>query len=384
MAISFLFLFFVIFGPKLGYVDLSVVIPFALLMLQLSLRPISIGRVFLMKLVAVNSLFFINLLYLFLISSYTENYDLVSFGRLIRCTLQVNFIMLFLVSAQNLFNRNFFSWFFYLHALIILASALNYEFSSLISLWSGNEKIRLFRSSGLFAGFDIAGIVLIVFYWILYRERLVTKVTTLTFIVTLIFTSRFNIMFGFIMLTWFYRKLIIQVFFLRKGLALFILMQLIIAFCVTVILYLMNYTFSLDLPLYQAGIVNHNLSFIFARSQEGLFWSHMFFIPGDEVTMVLGSGSQPNGSDVGYTRELFRGGIVGLFIVLVTHLLLYFLLSPDRRIFWFCIFLILFFSLKNNYFYVRGVTPLLVSYCMFNYIAHIKLLSKPFSETRLQ
>ena len=159
-------------------------------------------------------------------------------------------------------------------------------------------------------------------------------------------------------------------------------------------LFCLGFGIYLVLPIFEAslslGIIELDQSEIYDISTTHSLTSHMvfmdmLFLPDSSFEIIFGTGAETFYSDIGYIKDIYRYGIIGLTISILTYVLLLNLavnklglLISNRNLKHFIIiifFLIFILTLKNNYIFTRGIFPFFMlivvaafknNYCIVN------------------
>nr|WP_143023890.1 hypothetical protein [Pseudomonas benzenivorans] len=374
-----IFLFFLIFGWKVKYFDLSVFVPFILL--PFVVRRASISFPFFLFFLLLSILF----VYQLSVQVFNDSFDVEPLGRILRSIFVVFIVGVFCSSmdCRDLIKvLRILIVVIVMHAVFIIVTAFSLPLAELASSLSGNERFRWMRSSGLLAGFDIAGFITIIGILLLtsrasfFSDGMGKFMGVVILFFAACFASRVTMMFAGILFFLYVGRL---VFFGKLGggakISILFASVFLCYFAFTWFLKVLDVTFSLGVVDVSSAEVEVITSIFSAQREGGFLWAHMFFLPDNLFGVFFGVGSEPGNSDVGYVREIFRYGVVGLVFVIVTHLLfLLFCFSGKRKFFsslefklaFVLLLFILVLTFKNNYLLVRGVFPcfVLISYCL--------------------
>lgn len=366
---------FLIFGPKIGFLDTSIIIP---LLLINFLKNIKVNKSIFLYIYYVIFLVVIQILS-FLIN---QNFDFEVIGRLIRVILVI-FILSIVVEKSYIINVEIIYVIFYLiliHSIFIILCSLYKPLNEISILISGIEYIRPYRSAGVLSGFDIAGLISIVGIILLGFEivRINNKFIEISSVIIILastyFTSRVTILFALVVLIK-YVSIILKyrLNFIQKFIYILIFLLTLIYFT-----YEAYIIFEVTLNLGLMDISNDQAESILQRSaavsgDADILWTHMFFLPENTSGFILGEGVNQTLSDVGYVNEIYRYGLIGLFMSIFIHLLIglkNIRLNSDniKYLRFILVIIVLLFSLKNNYFFVRsfGVIFLTLSFIFIN------------------
>lgn len=369
----FLFCFFLLFGTKVGVVDLSVLVPFLMLPFLIETR-MRLSKNFgwlCVMLVLLTS-------YQVLVQIFNQNIEFDPLGRLLRALLTVVAVGLVVCSGgaevgARLLRATLYALIF--HGVLILIAAWFQPFNVLLAIISGNTRIREGRASGLMAGFDIAGyasilgMAIIVYKVYPIRSYLLNFFYLGLLLLTCYYTSRVSMAFGgilFVIYTLgYFNSGNVPFRYRALGLFIFAIVGFIAAYKVFQIL---DVTFSLGILDISTEVRDDITSRHAVQDSDSFLWADMFFLPDSLAQTVFGAGSDNLDSDVGYVNEIFRYGVVGLCFTLYFHLRFAFRDSqlarmadwrrPITRLSLFVTISILVLTLKNNYLLVRGIFPI--------------------------
>ena len=376
-AIVFFFLFFSIFGFKIGVLDLSLAIPAALLPFMVT-RNAKIPLPFMLIFYALIML----MAYQVTVQIATQNIDIESSGRIMRAAISSIIIGVFL-SGMHKDNAieilKMLTLAIALHGIFIIISALHQPTNELLSILGGNDRVRPLRSSGVLAGYDMAGLISIFGILLLtapiniLKNEIYRFSTMAILILAALFTSRVSMAICLIIFSFFLAK------FISKSKSHLAIKIVLIALSLLVVFQsfkwlavIIEITFSLGIIDVSRETVDLVTSRFAAHTGDDLLWGNMFFLPNDPINIIFGVGIEPGNSDVGYIREIFRYGVVGLILAIAIHLIFIGLCYKNNigisRLNFFAyapIVLMLLLTLKNNYILVRTAFPvfIIVTYC---------------------
>lgn len=372
--VCFVFIFTLIFAPKIGPIDFSLVIPFLLLLtcLRLDLKIGSVELKFFLLFSAV-------LIYQFSISFYNGVPDIQPIARLVRGLLQALFLYLFMASSPLVRIKNGIDIFYYCaiaHSIIVVLGAVIPELNLILSLISGNEKSPSFRSSGLLAGFDISGMIsaIALLYFQLFKSNgsvSFKDVLFLTFIfLSCVFTSRVSIFLGglilcFILVNFLKSKRLPLSFKLISGLFFTVY---IFSFIICSII-IIEFSFEVGIIEIPTSFYSQ-LAYVFAaNSYETLL--NMFFLPDTFLNTLFGLGQEVGKTDVGYVINVYRFGVVGMFLAGITYIYAVFSIRRGnmRRFLYLFLAIMLLLNFKNDYFFVRGILPVFLFFYFYSIVS---------------
>lgn len=374
IILCYVFVFFAIFGVKLDLFDLSIIIPgLVLVLIVISSKRFLLNR----DLILVAEMIMFLLCYQGIIQAIFSNFEFSSLLRLARATIFCVFLAILigsrLFSTSQLISSIYYS--LLLHAGLLSSAAMLPPLNEFLGDVSGNDRVSYLRASGLLAGFDIAGLTCLIGVMMLFmgiyrhRSRVANALATVVFSFACYFTSRVTIALLMVMVFMF------LLIYLLKGNAglpkkLVVVTLLSSAFGFAFYKYvfpIFDITFSLDYLDISREVKDDIISRNAVQSSNEFLWSSMFFLPEGAIGKVFGTGSETLFSDVGYVKDVYRYGMVGLIFSFFIYFKIYFLklglIRKDRdnrgRAFMWLIFLLTFaLSLKNGYFFTRSIFPL--------------------------
>lgn len=377
VVVSFVFIFTLIFAPKIGPIDLSIGIPLLLLLtcLRFDLRVGRSESIFFI-------FFFIILFYQIFISLYYGIPDLQPIARLIRGLMQAVLLYLFMASSPLMRIKNGLDFFYFCalaHSIIIILGAVIPDINTILSVISGNEKSPSLRSSGLLAGFDISGMISFValIYFLVFKSSGSIKFVDVFFLSVVflgcVFTSRVSIFFGgfivcCVLLNFVRSKELSLIYKLLSGLFL-VTYTLLFLFCTIVII-----EFSFELGIIEIPIeVYSELTYVFAANSFETLLS-MFFLPDSILNTIFGLGQEVAKTDVGYIINVYRFGFFGIFLAIITYCYVVFSAEKGkmRRFLLYFLAVTLLLNFKNDYIFVRGVLPVYLFFYFYSILSKEK------------
>lgn len=375
----YIYLFFLLYGPKLfGYVDTSILANAAALFflsnLSLKLTPI-------LNILALWILFIIAC-YMG-VAIYYDTVDIVFLGRLIRSLVSFFCVYGFCSYYANEPLENKLNWItnvLLIHAIIVIVSAVFFielqEYLSIISDY--NKRPRLFRSTGLMAGFDMAGLICNVGVVTVLIKKKFNLILFLIFFTAVIFTSRFSILTLFCVL-------ILYIIAIRTDGGIFkftcVLLTLLPIGLVGFILFVLTTSgifFDMDIPLLKTvSSLFTEISWTYAQTDLSETTKTQLVFPDSFFTFLFGLGFY-GGGDPGYVRIINCVGFLGLCSMMLWHVYLFYaffytnslvLSCKKQKIFlgFFFIAVLIFLNFKNSYFYT-GTFFELILYLCYNYM----------------
>lgn len=374
--LCFIFVFFSIFGMKISYLDLSIILPCTIVLFHVTIkRPINLNK----EILNGAGLISILLTYQIIVQLFYLEFDfdsLLRLGRaLLMCILFSVMVGSSLFSHKQILNAVFYS--LLLHVILIDAAALFDPLNNFLSSISGNDRVKPLRASGFLAGFDIAGL-LCLFGLLMLLLKLYIPASNFNliifyflFVLGSFFTSRVS-MALVVMAVCFY--IFLKIFSaktrLRSKLTLATMASIFIYFFVVQYLVpIAEVTFSLGAFYVSNELRGEIISRHATQSTESFLWSNMFYLPKSFVATIFGMGVDEPNSDVGYVKDIFRYGVIGLLFSFVIYYYIYRIgrtslrLSTDKHhlsMLRIVFVLVLVLTLKNNYFFTRAVFPFIL------------------------
>ncbi|WP_371375312.1 hypothetical protein [Thalassotalea aquiviva] len=357
---TFLFVFFTIWGFKISVLDLSILVPLIILIIKghYQIPP----KALFLSIIGLSII-----AYQIIIQVVYTNFDFVAVGRLIRALLNLVFIGMFLHNMANNKMKDVYHCLILVllcNSILVIVSAFVVDISYYLSFLTGNDRYKLLRSSGLASGFDFAGFGalagLILVYFNPFKSISFYKQLAfyLLFIVSTLFMSRVSMALGIAIGGW----AIASLPFNREVPK---ALKLIIIITVAPLAYLVIDYFILIVKVtYGLAEVSNTIVERYASQSKGaLGWEYMFFLPSTLNEIVWGTGQETLESDVGYIKDIFRFGIVGVLVVLIFHILPFIVSEPNKplkRISICILGLLILLSFKNNYFLARTSFPIFI------------------------
>lgn len=375
-VLCFIFVFFFIFGIKISFLDLSIVVPYSIAFLYISFKR-SIN--FEGKLLTAAVLIAVLLFYQTVVQLICQEFEINSFFRLARALL-VCVLLSAIVGSQFFSGRQILTAVFYsllFHAALINIAAIFDPLNNFLGAISGNDRIKPLRSSGLLAGFDISGLLCLLGMLMLLlktytaNSNLFLILYYLVFILGCFFTSRVSMALALVFLCFFFFLNLINS---KKNI--FIKGSLTITFIVIGYLLVSKYlmpilevTFSLGIFNVESELRDDIVSRHAVQSSDSFLWVDMFFLPVSFFATIFGTGSETLNSDVGYIKDIFRYGIVGLLFSCIIYAYIFIIANVSIKssavqnksflLLIRIIFVISFvLTFKNNYIFTRAIFPL--------------------------
>jgi len=375
-VMSFIFVFFFLFGIKIACLDLSVFVPLFILFLA-TRNSIKFNK----QVLSVAFLIAILMIYQNVLQLFLQTFDFDSLLRLFRAVMVCIMVAVIVGSAPFSSNQILSSIFYSIlfQAICIDIAAFVEPINNLLSFLSGNNRVRVLRASGFLAGFDIAGLFCIIGSLMLslkiytHRSNLILLIFHIIFGLGSFFTSRvsmvlFILVFALVNSTMLFnsKKNVLYKVFIFIVLSFFIIFiswkYIVPIVAVTFSLGLINVSDDLCLEIVSRHAVQPDVN-------KFLLWPNMFFLPDSVWGLVFGTGVNVMDSDVGYVKDIFRYGLVGVIYSFAIYFYIYNLANSVLKrceIRYYLIFLTIIFSMvflltfKNNYFFTRGIFPFIM------------------------
>jgi len=373
-VMCFIFVLFFLFGTKIAYLDLSIIVPpFFFLLVSRDLFKAN------KHVLLVAFLIVILMLYQTTLQLAFQTFDLDSLLRLFRaaivCILGAVIVGSLPFSSSQLLMSIFYSLLF--QAVLIDVAACIEPLNNLLSFLSGNDRVMPFRASGLLAGFDIAGLFCVIGSLMLtlriYRPKydLMLLIFFTIFGLGSFFTSRVSmVLFVLVFISANFLMLLnYKVNFFYKLFIFTVLSLLIIWITLKYMVPIITTTFSLGVVDVDDDLLLEIVSRFSTQPNDHFLWSDMFFLPDSVFGFVFGVGTDAPTSDVGYIKDIFRYGLVGVVYSFAIYFYIYGLACGKLKLYrinYYLSFLTVIFTLaflltlKNNYFYTRGIFPFIV------------------------
>lgn len=320
-----LFIYFILFSPKIGMIDLKLIAYFIFFVVSFRRRKeLVVSRKFQLLFIPIIVLIIIFIINFFL----NENVSFFILFRYIRCLISMICIFIYF-KLRNLETKIVIQTIIYiicLHAIIIILCMLFPQIRPLINLLSGYNKKNLpLRSSGLLSGYDFAGFVLnigliiTVMYNIKYKNK-VFNLALILIIIATFFTSRVSTVFLMIQIV------LVFLYILRirriKS-SIFILILIPIVFLGSIMTILTIETFE---PIKNELIVryewintlNKTINMTYSQSSIDEVVNLQYYID-KNVNSMIGNAIQAP-VDPGYINSIYEAGYVGLFVKIFGYL----------------------------------------------------------------
>lgn len=375
MIFDSLFVFFSIYGFKVfGFIDLSILIPLGIAFIFLNKKnklPKELLFVFILILTLA--------LYQIVIQFVNGNFEVTAVGRIVRSALNVLIISIYFFSfssAERLYNLVISVIIF--NGCVVIASALYTPISSFLEPLTGNDAWKFLRSSGFASGFDFAGfcnlIALSMLIYYPYKNRFRDLfLGSLILLISSFLISRVTMPFALVLFFLFLLRNLIQGrvgLFGKIGLLLF--SGPIILGAAYYLFLILSVTYGFDSVTVPAEV--DVVSRFAAQKSGALGWESMFFLPESDINILIGTGAETLGSDVGYIKDIYRFGLLGIFLTFCVYLYVFIVAHNNAqavatKLLVICIFFTVLLSFKNNYFLSRTSFPILIFILVFSFLS---------------
>jgi hypothetical protein len=381
-VLQLLFCFSIIFFPKIGFIDLSLVVPLAVL--PFVLRRWQLPAEFTITATMIGILF----VYQTSVQMAHSSNDVESALRLIRAALSTILVGLFCgtgVPRARIYQMVFVS--IVIQAGLVILAANIPRFNELLIKVPGLPSPWEARSTGMLGGFDISGFIICIGCAMVALDTLELNVVAQAafvafFYVACTYSSRVSMALCQCLLGLFTLKL---VFATRHGKVRFLVAVVLASLFVYyghrlyVIADVSLGTNQVDVDEATAAqIREHN-----AVQREGdyLWFSSMLFLPPSFSGKILGLGYDPIDSDIGYVKDIFRFGVVGLGVATLAYLIFvlrcfhnakpFRYLARHKALVFGILIVTAALNAKNSYIFVRAIYPatLLLVYSVCGAIA---------------
>lgn len=367
----FIVLFVAIFGPKFGILDSRFVLSLLIYLINFNdLKSVPKSIAFMLG--CLNFL----VLYSFIIYIFNDS-DYIDSLRYLRGV----FGILLLVHLYKHFNYNLLFkhliFILFLHVLSIYFSVIFPFTQVFFAKISGYDKEFLtFRVSGLVAGFDISGILPLIFSFLLYelikirKSKLLFLIFFLTYF-SIFFTSRTNSLYAIFLAFYFFIDFIKKaklnynfIFSITLFSGAFIL--IIYRFVLPVLIDSWNLDIAIELAnrpdIYESG---------YSKNDPLAILESLLIFPDSLFGIFFGTSYNPLESDSGYIKIINIIGVLGLIFYIYTFLATLYLSFPRKyqlndsiillkKFLFFVVFVTFVASIKNQYLFTRGIFELFI------------------------
>lgn len=321
---KYVYMFFLLFGPKIAsFIDTSVIANI-LIILYLC------GNKIYFNSQIKNMIFYLFsiTIYSLIIGIFNLHFDVVFIGRMIRAIFSILGVSIFITKTKNIdFEemQNILINILLIHAIFIIFSAIiDINIQEDFRWFTGyNKTVRLYRSTGLMAGFDMAGLLCnigIVLILIVDKFKVNKYVT---FMIAIVFTSRFSlILFIIIVITYFIKNFKHEI--KVKKITLMITIILISIFAIMLFSLTTNILENANFGSELSKIQNFakNVQVAYAQTDAISTLEEQLVVPSNPFDLMFGNGKY-SGGDPGYTRFINCIGVFGLAFVIFWHIILF-------------------------------------------------------------
>ncbi len=324
--------FLLLFGPKYGLVDISVVGGVVGLLILLPIKSIKLPKYTFLFVVLTSIIVFYSMIVYILAGSY-DNYVILRNLRAFFSTLLIPIIIYNVPLDKSVILDTVINVLL-LHALVVLIQILIpatklyfgplYHFDKSLS-----NPVRAF---GLTAGYDIAGYLciagmILVLLSALYKTKNLRYILSATIFGTaVIFTSRVSMVVLLATVLFFSALFIIKGSRKLKSIGIISIIAITIVSGYYIIPIITN-----TITIGTSTAYAHRYLSFFAKTDIKATFNRMWILPNNEWNILFGCGMDPH-SDIGYIKLLFMLGIVGLSLVVGIYLLMLFRILRMLRI----------------------------------------------------
>ena len=365
----FIYFFFMIFGTKIGVFDFTLFTGLlGILVILTQSKKINISRKLFKLLYYLMIVIFIAIISIIYNSS--SEFDIIL--RYIRVLL--NLISIYLVISNVKLNPlevfEVLITVLFLNAVVIVIGALNVNFQSLISNFTGYSKtVRFGRSTGLTIGFDITGLLVVIgflgtaiFHILSSKDQ---SVKLIVFSIAALLTTRFTMFLYIIVL------LYVRYLFKKHGLifeTIIYNITLIVTSIISISLFTLSVSFGgsssqfISKNQVISNVVNSLVESYASTNLESTLTQHYDF---SHVSNWFIGDAYGFRADPGYTLTIYSIGVIGLIFSIVFYLNFMRLaikktnqLEVDlyRVIVLFWVIVVMLFNTKNSYFFTRNIS----------------------------
>ena len=325
---EYIYIFFILFGPKVGsYIDTSILANLCVFFLFTKKRAyrFSIDS----RVTQLLQGLVILIVYSVFISLINSHIDIVFYGRMVRTICSICGLWVFIKESGCSKARleEVLTNILIIHALFIIISAVFYtDMQEKLRWFTAYDKhVRQYRSTGLMAGFDMAGLLCNIGILLVLINEKFNIVKYMIFSLAVMFTSRFSLV-SYVVLAALYLIMIKNksIERLKKIVLLATLIPITLFGLCVFALTTTNTLFSGNVSWIESSfprIYNWALSVndAFARSDGQFVFRQQFQFSDDLFDLIFGK-SVYGGGDPGYTRFINAIGILGLVGVLAWHI----------------------------------------------------------------
>jgi hypothetical protein len=359
--IHFIYLFLLFFSPKIGLIDLRLILlPVGLLFSKGSIRVPT-------ALISFIKIIIFIILYSILIS-FLNNGDYQEIFRYFRILVSVFLTILFFSIpriTKSSINKVFITVLF-MNVLVMFLNLLSPSFNSfiqLIYLDEGKELNKINRVIGLSSGYDTSGIIVLItglYYFYMYKNNnnlilLFLLITTfvISFFIsrgTILYVIMFSIIFGWKSL---YNLSIKKVIYI---------LSIVLLLSATIFPYVKNiFISSISSDMIDSDIDPNVIENQYAKTDPIEMVKSFYIIPKSTFGIFWGESNAVE-VDSGYIKTLNQTGVFGIIITLISYCLLFSKVNVNKdekfnfKIILFCILsLMIVANVKNQILFTRGI-----------------------------
>lgn len=383
-----LFIFLQLFGPKLGFVDTSVLSSgiAAIVVASAATSKLRVNPHYVTFIFAL-AIFYVYTLFLAAINGGEDSYTLLRYFRFLASAILLPLVFCFLrnYSAETVIRM--IGSCMIVHALFVIIQMLFPEFKEVMGPWVGyNNQMFLLRAFGLVGAYDAAAaylcIGMLIYASLFYAGARGYRIgAAILFLwVAGLFTGRLFMVIGTIILG------AIFFYYLFRGAMSAVKLVLLTIFMVGIVSVWMTFgefimaSFTADSDVYLSNELFQREGG-YSLSSMGYISDMMSqFYPEEPINLMFGGLSNPEWTDIGYSKLLYTHGLVGLVWMLCIYVILVVASVSRRRrllelpsiVTMFTFFIILIFNYKMLVFGSRGYTELLLILVLSSGLANKK------------
>jgi hypothetical protein len=359
--LNFISVFFLILGWKISVIDLSIIVPAILLLVSIKDFKISYAiKNFILGIILL-------CIYQTSLQILSNNIDIPNILRLIRSGIACTLASLLFLNANN--KEKILKYIVLtsvINAFLILVAAILPSVNEVLVGITGNSKVVLYRSSGLFSGYDIAGLFSVFCMVLIIKNRVVFSGKLWLFfyillILSCVFSSRTSALLSLLVSTYYCLSILLDKKITLK-------VKAMVFFGATPIfggaLVLFLYVFLVSTGYLSNPYILSLVEYTYAKNS-GVELSSMFFLPEGQFSFLFGMGVETYESDSGFVKDIFRFGLAGSIFSIILYLMILISSGKSDGTLVILFTLILFFNIKNSYFFVRGILPVFIMCCLY-------------------
>lgn len=372
----FISILLLVFGPKIcGIVDLSVLVSLFIICFYLVINGLS----FSLPTDIFKYILFMGFIFVYSIGAeiWGNTLDFVFLGRMLRAVLCYYAVFLLINNYRSKDESDIQTAILnvlMIHSIIVILGAFCLSVQVALDVITGiGDKVRLYRSTGLTSGYDMAGVMCNLGVVLSLSAKQFSVLSFLIFAFAVLFTSRLSIIMTAMILTLFLFKYSKKEGLKKRAICcisfvLCVLFASLIILARTTNTFSRFYQFFIGISPTVANMGRKISSAYHIADLKEAFLVH-YNLNNTAIEIILGTGKY-GGVDPGYLRIINCIGIVGLCLVIIWHIL-YFLpfykrtakdqiAKPSHFIMDVLVLIIVVLDFKNSYFFTRNFFPIMV------------------------